>query len=58
MIHLCSARFKEASRDIIGARAALLQLKTELDDNFIDNTIIKASMEKRLVVDLIKYHEP
>ncbi|KAK4801679.1 hypothetical protein SAY86_022166 [Trapa natans] len=47
-IHLCSARFKEASRDMLGARAALLQLKTELDDNFIDNIIIKASMERRL----------
>lgn len=54
MIHLYSARFKEASGDIMAARAALLQLKTESDENFIDNVIIKASMEKRLVMDQFK----
>ncbi|XP_031397163.1 uncharacterized protein LOC116208073 isoform X2 [Punica granatum] len=48
IIHVYNSRFKEASGDIMGARAAMLRHKTESDENFVDNAIIKASMEKRL----------
>lgn len=49
VIHLFSARFKEKTRDVSGARLALLQYETESDLSFVETVSIKANMEKRLV---------
>lgn len=49
VIHLFNSRFKEQIRDLSGARAAFLQLDGDLDSKFVENIILKANMEKRMV---------
>lgn len=49
VIHLFDARFKEHEGNVTGARSALLQCDAELDVNFVENIVLKANMEKRLV---------
>lgn len=49
VIHLFNSRFKEQIRDLSGARAAFLQLDADLDSKFVENIILKANMEKRMV---------
>lgn len=50
-IHLFNSRFKEQIGDLSGARSAFLQLDadSDLDSNFVENIILKANMEKRMV---------
>ncbi|XVF87220.1 hypothetical protein PTKIN_Ptkin18bG0101400 [Pterospermum kingtungense] len=48
VIHLFNARFKEKTRDVSGARVALLQYEMESDQSFVEIVSIKANMEKRL----------
>lgn len=52
VMHLFNARFKEHEGDIIGAQAALLHCDGESDSNFVENVVMKANMEKRLVLQL------
>lgn len=49
VIHLFNARFKEQIRDLSGARTAFLQLDGDLDSQFVENIVLKANMEKRMV---------
>lgn len=50
VILLFNARFKEHEGNVTAARSTLLQCDdVELDLNFIENIVIKANMEKRLV---------
>ncbi|KAI6703501.1 hypothetical protein NL676_012637, partial [Syzygium grande] len=47
VIHAYNARFKEKIGDVLGARAALVHIRTELDTDFVEDAIMKANMEKR-----------
>lgn len=41
---------------MLGARAALVHIRTELDTDFVEDAIMKANMEKRWVGDQINWH--
>ncbi|KAL9671788.1 hypothetical protein QQ045_009361 [Rhodiola kirilowii] len=48
-IHLFNARYKEQTRDVNGARAAIPKFnREELDSKFITNVMEQANMERRL----------
>ena len=49
VIHLFNARFKEHQGDVIGAHSALLHCDAESGSKFVENVVIKANMERRLV---------
>lgn len=55
VMHLFNARFKEREGDIIGAREALLHCEGESDSNFVENVVMKANMERRLVHKLFHF---
>lgn len=56
MIHAYNARFKEKIGDVLGARAARVHIRTELDTDFVEDAIMKANMEKRWVGDQINWY--